>query len=72
MISVGAASGHPMTVTYRRVETFMTAWPVGQDLQYVIQLAEGGSWMPRSDIATGGTSSTLRSKPSSAVRWPAR
>jgi NADPH2:quinone reductase len=51
VISVGAASGHPttidleaepMTMKHKRVETFMTAWPVGQDLQHVIQLAEEG------------------------------
>lgn len=49
VISVGAASGQPttidfeaerMTLKHKRIETFMAAWPVGPDLQYVIQLAE--------------------------------
>jgi NADPH:quinone reductase len=51
VISVGAASGQPttidfeverMTMKHKQMETFMTAWPVGSDLQYVVDLAGGG------------------------------
>jgi NADPH2:quinone reductase len=51
VISVGAASGQPttidfeaerMTMRHKKLETFMTAWPVGSDLQYVLELAEKG------------------------------
>lgn len=51
VVSVGAASGQPtiidfeaerMTLKHKKIETFMTAWPVGPDLQHVIQLAEKG------------------------------
>jgi hypothetical protein len=51
VISVGAASGQPTTIDFevermtmkrKYMETFMTAWPVGADLQYVVQLAEEG------------------------------
>lgn len=51
VVSVGAASGQPtiidfeaerMTLKHKQIETFMTAWPVGPDLQHVIQLAEKG------------------------------
>ena len=51
VISVGAASGQPttidfeterMTMRYKHIETFMTAWPVGADLEYVVRLAEKG------------------------------
>lgn len=51
VISVGAASGQPttidfeaarMTMMHKHIETFMTAWPVGPDLRYVIDLAEKG------------------------------
>lgn len=49
VISVGAASGEPttidfeaerMTMLHKHIELFMTAWPVGIDLRYVIELAE--------------------------------
>jgi NADPH:quinone reductase len=51
VVSVGAASGQPtiidfeaerMTLKHKQIETFMTAWPVGPDLQHVLQLAEKG------------------------------
>lgn len=51
LISVGAASGQPttidfeaarMTMKHKHIETFMTSWPVGPDLQHVVDLAEGG------------------------------
>lgn len=51
VISVGAASGEPttidfeaerMTMLHKHIEPFMTAWPVGIDLRYVIELAEKG------------------------------
>ncbi|MGK2882608.1 MAG: hypothetical protein ACSLE6_18065 [Mycobacterium sp.] len=29
-------------MTHKQIETFMTAWPVGADLQYVIEIAEKG------------------------------
>lgn len=47
VISVGSASGQPtvidfekerMTMKRKRIESFMTAWPVGNDLQYVVDL----------------------------------
>lgn len=51
VISVGAASGQPTTIDFeaeritmrhKQIETFMTAWPVGPDLQQIIRLAEKG------------------------------
>ncbi len=51
VISVGAASGQPtaidfeaerMTLKHKRIETFMAAWPIGPDLQHIIQLADKG------------------------------
>ncbi|MGE0214463.1 zinc-binding dehydrogenase [Mycolicibacterium sp.] len=51
VISVGAASGRPTTIDFeaermtlllKRIETFMTAWPLGPDLQYVVGLAAKG------------------------------
>lgn len=51
VISVGAASGQPttidfeaerMTMSHKVIESFMTAWPVGRDLQFVVELAERG------------------------------
>lgn len=51
LVSVGAASGQPttidfeaarMTMLHRRLETFMTAWPVGNDLAEVLGLAAVG------------------------------
>lgn len=51
LVSVGAASGRSttidfesarMTLKHRQIETFMTAWPIGPDLQHVLQLAEKG------------------------------
>jgi NADPH:quinone reductase-like Zn-dependent oxidoreductase len=47
VISVGSASGQTtvidfekerMTMKRKRIESFMTAWPVGGDLQYVVDL----------------------------------
>lgn len=51
LIAVGAASGQPttidfeaerMTMSHKEIEIFMTSWPVGPDLRYVIELAEKG------------------------------
>jgi len=51
VVSVGAASGQPttidfekerMTMSHKTIETFMTAWPIGPDLEYVIALAGRG------------------------------
>lgn len=51
LVSVGAASGQPTTIDFeaeritmqrKHIETFMAAWPLGSDLQHVIQLAGEG------------------------------
>jgi NADPH:quinone reductase len=51
VISTGAASGKPTTIDFeaermtmrrKRIEIFMTRWPVGGDLQYVVDLAARG------------------------------
>ncbi|MGW0163461.1 zinc-binding dehydrogenase [Mycobacterium sp. NPDC003323] len=51
VISVGSASGKPtlidfeaerMTMKRKTIESFMMAWPVGADLQYVLDLAGRG------------------------------
>lgn len=51
VISVGAASGQPTTIDFeaermtmkrRRIEPFMARWPVGDDLRYVVALADRG------------------------------
>lgn len=51
VISIGAASGEPttidfeaqrMTLSHKRLEIFMTSWPVGEDLRYVTELAGRG------------------------------
>lgn len=51
VISTGAASGQPttidfeagrMTMLHKTIETFMTAWPVGRDLEYVLELTARG------------------------------
>lgn len=49
IISIGAASEQPttidfeaarMTMNHKRIETFMTSWPIGGDLRYVLALAK--------------------------------
>lgn len=51
VVSTGAASGQPTTIDFevermtmmrKTVETFMTAWPVGRDLECVVELAARG------------------------------
>ena len=51
VISIGAASGQPttidfeverMTMRHKRIETFMTRWPVGEDLRYLVELSARG------------------------------
>jgi len=51
VISVGAASGEPTTIDFeaermtmvrKHIEPFMTSWPVGSDLRYVVELAGSG------------------------------
>jgi NADPH:quinone reductase-like Zn-dependent oxidoreductase len=51
VISVGSASGQPTTIDFeaermtmkrKRIEPFLTRWPVGDDLQYVVDLAGRG------------------------------
>lgn len=51
VISIGAASGEPtlidfeverMTMKDKRIEPFMTKWPVGGDLRYLLELTAGG------------------------------
>ncbi len=51
VISTGAASGQPttidfeaarMTMLHKTIEPFMTAWPMGRDLEYVVDLAANG------------------------------
>lgn len=51
VISTGAASGQPttidfeaerMTMLHKTIEPFMTAWPMGRDLEYVVELAASG------------------------------
>ena len=51
LVSVGAASEQPTTIdfeaermslSHKQIETFMTAWPVGEDLTYVLELAGRG------------------------------
>lgn len=56
VVSVGSASGQPTTVDFetermtmkrKRIEPFMTQWPVGDDLQYVADLAGRGQLDPQ-------------------------
>lgn len=51
VISIGAASGQPTTIDFeaermtmrdKRIESFMTRWPVGDDLRYLVELAGRG------------------------------
>lgn len=51
VLAVGASSDQPttidfeaerMTMLHKSIEPFMTAWPVGADLEYVVELAASG------------------------------